>query len=407
MFERYFNDAVIDLLGIPLQILKNTHSSLDLNYCADLILAIRNKKPDDLQKLIDQGKSKPRNVLYYNAGLLEAVSVGNYDIVKSLLERRANVNHQTLQYGITSLMISARNGHVSIVKLLFDFHADLNIKDKDGLKAYNYINNDKKEETISEFKKNKGFFKESSNFIRSLQTNLHKKSLITSLPKERKTKSPEERLFSTLEKGDFNSVCFLIEKKADIHLTTNNPLFFIIEKSRHDAEQYNSCAKVLIEFKAKLDAVNAQGKTSLMIAADKKNYSLIEFIIKYGIQNNVSILPFFDHPSEANELTLIIIAMLHELTENSKCVTQKQFEYLCNHPSYPMLEKKVLKNKENNFLFFTKNIEISKTLTSILPNPLINEVQEYCYTPFNHFFEMQTNKKEEGLLSVPPKINVF
>jgi len=59
------------------------------------------------------------------------------DIVKGLLERHANVNHQDTN-GITALMWAIYRGHLDIVKALLEGQINLDLQNKDGKTALDY-----------------------------------------------------------------------------------------------------------------------------------------------------------------------------------------------------------------------------------------------------------------------------
>lgn len=59
-----------------------------------------------------------------------AAHYGHYNIVKALLEKRADANHRDAN-GCTPLMCSAQNGHTRCIEMLVSQgKADIKIKDK-------------------------------------------------------------------------------------------------------------------------------------------------------------------------------------------------------------------------------------------------------------------------------------
>lgn len=59
--------------------------------------------------------------------LMIACKEGHFEIVKLLLEKEANVNHQS-NYGWTALMLACEKGNIKIVKLLLEKKAQINLK---------------------------------------------------------------------------------------------------------------------------------------------------------------------------------------------------------------------------------------------------------------------------------------
>lgn len=64
------------------------------------------------------------------------------DFLDLLLENAANPNIQSKDNGQTPLMIVAKKGYTGLVNDLMNHNADVNIKDSDGLKAYQYAENE-------------------------------------------------------------------------------------------------------------------------------------------------------------------------------------------------------------------------------------------------------------------------
>ena len=67
--------------------------------------------------------------------LMWAANNGHTQVVKLLLERRADVNVKKIDTGVTALMMASHEGHTEVVKLLLDKGADVNVKDTDGVTA--------------------------------------------------------------------------------------------------------------------------------------------------------------------------------------------------------------------------------------------------------------------------------
>ena len=73
------------------------------------------------------------------SALMMAASFGSYEVLESLLKHGANVKQTRKVDGITALMLAAFNGQTQKVKLLLDYKADKNIKDKKGATALDYV----------------------------------------------------------------------------------------------------------------------------------------------------------------------------------------------------------------------------------------------------------------------------
>jgi len=78
--------------------------------------------------------------------LFKAVSAGDSGTVKLLLDYGADPNVPETGFGVTPLMIAARDGRVRIVKLLLDHGADPTIKDTRGFTVLQFVHPEKGEE---------------------------------------------------------------------------------------------------------------------------------------------------------------------------------------------------------------------------------------------------------------------
>jgi ankyrin repeat protein len=66
-----------------------------------------------------------------NTPLILATTKKNIQIVKILIDQKANVNYQNVG-GATALHVASRNGNIDIARLLLSANADVNIKDAYG-----------------------------------------------------------------------------------------------------------------------------------------------------------------------------------------------------------------------------------------------------------------------------------
>lgn len=92
------------------------------------------EQKDKLQRLIDAGAQVNQagwTALHY------ATVVGNLEIVKILLERYAYIDAETPNK-TTPLMLAARRGEMSVLKLLIDEGADISLKNMLGWTAHDF-----------------------------------------------------------------------------------------------------------------------------------------------------------------------------------------------------------------------------------------------------------------------------
>jgi len=74
--------------------------------------------------------------------LFHACLVGDVELVKQILDYKGNDTAEFINYtfpdGLTSLIIAAMKGHLSIVKLLVEYGCDRRHRDKNGQSALGY-----------------------------------------------------------------------------------------------------------------------------------------------------------------------------------------------------------------------------------------------------------------------------
>lgn len=98
-----------------------------------LMIAVFTKNNKLAQKLIQKG-AKVNNPGKWSA-LHYAASAGNTDIIRTLLDKGADVNAKTLR-GITPLYMAAREADTKTVRMLLQAGADKSFRNNDNLSAY-------------------------------------------------------------------------------------------------------------------------------------------------------------------------------------------------------------------------------------------------------------------------------
>jgi len=69
------------------------------------------------------------------SSFLNAAYAGQVDVVQTMLKAGENVDAQDPKFNSTALILAAQQGHVDIVRLLLDNHADINAMTKHGQTA--------------------------------------------------------------------------------------------------------------------------------------------------------------------------------------------------------------------------------------------------------------------------------
>ena len=87
--------------------------------------------------------------------LIDAVGFGYEDVVKTLINRKVNVNVQAGPYKVTALMTASGAGNLNIVKMLVKAGANVNIKSAEGFTALDAAKQEKHWDVVN-FLKSKG-----------------------------------------------------------------------------------------------------------------------------------------------------------------------------------------------------------------------------------------------------------
>jgi len=87
---------------------------------------------EQLDDEIEPGCGKGRT------GLQEAAARGHQEVVRVLLENSSRVDHQDYWNGRTPLMEAAKGGHAEVVMLLIKYGASTELRDFEGMTAYDW-----------------------------------------------------------------------------------------------------------------------------------------------------------------------------------------------------------------------------------------------------------------------------
>ena len=97
---------------------------------SNLFMEIKDKKNEEALKILDEaGVDAADN--FRRTALMNAALYNNVELVKALIERKANLNLQD-KIGYTALHFAAQEAYPEVVKLLLENGADPNLVDKHG-----------------------------------------------------------------------------------------------------------------------------------------------------------------------------------------------------------------------------------------------------------------------------------
>jgi ankyrin repeat protein len=196
-----------------------------------LIQAVKNDNLSDVSTALADGASVNTavyDVNYQRTALMIASEKGYEDIVKMLLDKKADVN-QRGDEGQTALMIASGNGHIEIVNLLLNKKVDVNQKGSYGQTA----------------------------------------------------------LMIASEKGHEDVVRLLIDKGADLDLKEIGGKTALIAASH---EGHTDIVKFLIDKGADVNAKDQHGGTALSIELQKGHQDIIKLLIEKGADVNTNVI---------------------------------------------------------------------------------------------------------------------
>lgn len=201
-------------------------------------------------------------------GLFNAVSTGEADRVKQLLESKGNVNH-IYPDNSTLLHVAVRHGCHETLKVLVSAKADLNARDKEGATALMIA------ARFADF--------EAIRILTTAGSDLQTKdkqglNVVSYLAKSTGGR-PYQQDTTAREKADL--LKYLVEHGADINSQAangNTPLMFLIQT----CYPFDSCQllfKKLLDFGADLNLQNNEGKTILIFSVTTgTRFSRNEFV---------------------------------------------------------------------------------------------------------------------------------
>ena len=102
---------------------------------------------DIVKLLIDAKANLDLKDVMNQTALMKASDKGHTDIVKILISVNADVNVKDIR-GQTALIMASQNGHADIVKLLIDAKANVDTKDKEGLTALRWAEIDNHNDVV-------------------------------------------------------------------------------------------------------------------------------------------------------------------------------------------------------------------------------------------------------------------
>ena len=213
---------------------------------------------------IGQIRTMMENGADVNAGkggvtpLLIASMTGRVDIVKLLVDAKADVNAAAKTNGFTPLFVASQTGRVDIVKLLVDAKADVNAADKDGVTPlYNAS---------------------TGGHVNIVKLLVDAKADVNAAEKDGVTP-----LLIASRRGHVNIVKLLLDAKADVNAVDKT--FGVTPLLIASQEGHVDIVKLLLDAKADVNIKSPSLGTSLSTAKRHKHHQIITLLKEYGAKD--------------------------------------------------------------------------------------------------------------------------
>ena len=224
--------------------------------------------------------TKTQELLVY-----EAVSKGQTEVVKRLVEQKTDINLKDPE-DQTPLQIALDKRNHALAELLIQYKADLNLKYGHYDRTLLHIALDSGREETAKFlieqktdihlidgRKQTALHRAANNGYREVAKRLIECKVSVNF----KDKNNEVALHLAMQNNRSSVARLLIEEKADVHTVDqkgNMPLHQAIQKS--DADTLG----LLLDHKATIDVLNSMQKTPLMMAAEQKLLPIMENLLQ-------------------------------------------------------------------------------------------------------------------------------
>ncbi len=192
--------------------------------------------------------------------LIAAVTNNNEEMVKSLIEKGANVNVKN-EFGSTALMLASKFGYKSIVEKLLQSNADVNFQDRYGNTALMDASLVRRHKEIVEI-----LLKAGANV------------------NARDNQGWSALILASLQ-GYKEIVQMLIKAGADVNVKDNDDNPALLLAAMEQSNKY--IVEMLIKAGADVNAKDNDGYTALMTAARNDHKEVVEVLIKLGADINV------------------------------------------------------------------------------------------------------------------------
>ena len=231
----------------------------DFSFNSALIEAARVGQSEAVEVLLQLGSGS--DVLgNISQALLDACDNGHYQVVKLLLDKKADSNVKK-ECGRTALYLASRNGHYKVVELLLKAKADPNIQSLEGVTPLYMASQNGHPQVVELFLREKA------------DTNV------------KVIASGKTALMAASHCGHIKIVELLLKEKVDPNVQKNNGLTALMLACINNHQEV---VKVLLRNGAdpNISAID-DGKTTLMAASHHGHVKIVELLLKEKVNPNV------------------------------------------------------------------------------------------------------------------------
>ncbi len=289
-----------------------------------IILAVRNNHYETVEMLLNNNANTARSsnknetvadIFKQQITLQGATKKGCLKIIEFLLENGANSENRDV-HGRTALHWAAATGNNSIIKLLLKYKMNVDVIDKEGKTPAVLAAHEEKFDTVDLLLKSganpsmtskqqksvKDILKENITISKALENQhnyitmalLEDSVDVTSIAKH-KDKNGNTLLHVAAHLQ--NPVCLekLMKSGANLNAEDNNrdtPLHLALRQYKIERSWFGKnepqCAKILLDRGAEVEGHGAGGRTVLHEAASRGAIDIIEFLLKYNVNINMT-----------------------------------------------------------------------------------------------------------------------
>ena len=213
-----------------------------------------------VKTLLEEGAVPNIHDKNVSTALIVASQNGHQQVVELLLEKQVDPNAHLQENGRTALIQASQQGHYQVVEVLLKKGADPNIHDNDGGTALLLCSQNGHQQIVE--------------LLLEKQVD----------PNVQTSKNGRTALIQASQQGHYQVVEVLLKKGADPNILNNNGLtaLFIASLAGH-----YQVVELLLKNGAEPNIHNNDGRTALLLSGANGHYQVVEILLKNGADPNI------------------------------------------------------------------------------------------------------------------------